>query len=82
LKGEGGHEFFLKKILHLKRGGGMGLLFTIFFVIFYYLYSFVTFLTPKGGRVAWDLFFSLFVIFCIVFQAFVTVFYSCNGKGV
>jgi len=59
-----GHEFYLKENFTLEKGRGVWVyLFTIFYC---YLYSFVIFLTPKGGRVAWVLFFSLFDIFCIV----------------
>jgi hypothetical protein len=56
-------SFFLKKILHLKEGGGCGFNYLLFLNFHYYLYSFVTFLNSGGGGGgggAWVLFFSLF----------------------
>jgi len=59
--GRGAWVFFI--FLHLKRGGGCGLIYLLFFwLIFYYLYSFVTFLRPEEGRVAWVL---LFFVLCV-----------------
>ncbi len=71
LEGErGGMSFYLNfffKKLHLKRGRGSGFIYLLFIYLFiiiiYLLLS--HFLPPQRGRVAWVLFFSLFVIFCI-----------------
>jgi len=67
--GRGGINYYFlifKPTFEKGRGVWVYLFFLYLLLIFYYLYSFVTFFTSCRGRVAWVLFFSLFVIFCSV----------------
>jgi hypothetical protein len=59
---------FLKNFTFEKGKGEWVYLFTIYFLNFFLtIYILLShFLPPERGRVAWVLFFSLFVIFCIV----------------
>jgi hypothetical protein len=66
-EGRGAWVFFLVNYFTFEKGRGAWVyLLIIIFLKIYYLYSFVTFFTSWRERLAWVLFFSLFVIFCIV----------------
>jgi len=71
---------FFFKILHLKRGMGSGFIYSLFFIIIYILLS--HFLPPARGRVAWVLFFFLFVIFFYCVLSFCYRFFTLTrGRG-